>query len=194
MNIGVDIDDVLAEFQIAWLDYHNKKYGTGFTKEDITSYDFRHIFKEDIDVLIQRVMDFYDTPGFANLNPSPYSKKYIKAIIKDHNLFAITSRPDKTKENTLDWLDKHFGNIFSKIVLTNEFSNKKAKRITKLQVCQANNIGLMIEDCLEKLNTLAQNDIRGVLIDKPWNKADQMHKNIARVASWREIPDLISLV
>ena len=139
-------------------------------------------------------MDFYDTPEFANLKPSPYSKKYIKAITKGHNLFAITSRPDKTRQNTLDWLEKHFCNIFSKIVLTNEFATQKTERITKLQVCQKNNVSIMIEDFLEKLNTLAQNDIRGVLIDKLWNKAGQVHKNITRVDSWRDIPHLITNV
>jgi len=40
MKIGIDLDEILAEFLTAAIQYHNNIYNTNFTKEQFHSYKF----------------------------------------------------------------------------------------------------------------------------------------------------------
>ena len=40
MIISFDIDDVLAEFQLGWIEFNARNYDLHFEMEDITDYDY----------------------------------------------------------------------------------------------------------------------------------------------------------
>jgi len=40
MKIGIDFDDVVAEFTESLMDYYNKKYGKKVSKEEILIWDW----------------------------------------------------------------------------------------------------------------------------------------------------------
>lgn len=144
MKIGVDIDDVLAQFQIGWLKYHNENYDTQLAFDDITDFDYSNFIKEDIEVIIDRIKDFYKTTSFKNLSPLPDSISSIKTLSVNHDLYILTSRPQWTKEATLNWLSKHYEDSFAHTTFTGQMENKK--KITKGYVCERFGIDVMIED------------------------------------------------
>lgn len=58
MNVGVDLDEVLADFLPSLMDYHNENYGTDFKKEDFHSYQFWHVWGGTREEAIQKYMAF----------------------------------------------------------------------------------------------------------------------------------------
>lgn len=63
MRIGIDLDDVLAEFLEALIAYHNERYGTTLRTEDFMVYRFWEVWggtrdEAEIDILIEDSVDY----------------------------------------------------------------------------------------------------------------------------------------
>ena len=187
MNIGLDLDDVLAAFQISWLKYYNKIYDTNYQFVDVTSYDFSVVFKKDTNEVMERVHEFYNTEEFENLLPVEGSVEGIDKI-NGNNLYVITSRKSNLQTITTSWLEKTFGNVFSDIILTNQFSDSKTdKPITKSEVAKKLKLDFMVEDAVHYAEDIAAKGISVFLLDKPWNKSHAGNKKITRVKNWDEL-------
>lgn len=53
----------------------------------------------------------------------------------------------------------------------------------------------MVDDSFDFALDLAHNDIKAIVLEKPWNKHRiETHANITRVQHWDEIPDLIQFL
>ena len=59
MNIGVDVDDVLAELMEAYLLYHNQHYNTKTQKKDMFTYSYREVFGGTEEENQQKVLKFF---------------------------------------------------------------------------------------------------------------------------------------
>ncbi len=187
MNIGVDVDDVLAEFQPGWIDYHNAIHGSSMTVETMTDYNYSISFKIPGEIIFPRVHDFYKTEGFENLVPVDGSIKFIKKLSKKHNLFAITARPDTTVDLSLIWIKKHYGEVFKEIVFCNHYSqDPNIPKQLKSDICKLHRVDIFIEDALHNAKDVASSGTKVLLLDKPWNRKLIEHENIIRVANWNE--------
>lgn len=58
-------------------------------------------------------------------------------------LYIVTGRQDAVREETEDWIDTFFPNIFDDVILTNSYTSHEVK---KSDICRALNIGLIIDD------------------------------------------------
>ncbi len=192
-NIGIDLDDVLANFNNGWLSYYNNKYQTNYKFSQINNYDLEKVFKTKKDVMIRRIKNFYRTKIFEELKPINGTKSVINKINKISTISVITSRPLWLEEKTKNWLNKHFGKKFDNIILSNQFGNKSMKNlITKAQICKDQNINIMIEDAPTYSISIAKTGTKVLLFDRPWNRDIPNGKNITRVKSWKEIDCYIS--
>ena len=84
MTIGVDIDDVIAQFNVPYLSYINSRFNTGLKFEDIKIYDYRLSFPEytsQID-FFNSVFEFYQTEEFVDLPRVEDSENSIKRTFK----------------------------------------------------------------------------------------------------------------
>ena len=54
-----------------------------------------------------------------------------------------------------------------------------------------NNINLIIEDSLIHAIECAKNGIKVILLNKGWNQGE-LHTNITRINSWKEVPQLLN--
>ena len=188
MKIGVDLDEVLADFVSPLLEYHNEKYKTNLTEEKVHSYYFWEVWGGTRKEAIEKIQDFLTTDYFKNIQPILGSQEGIEILSKKHELILITSRPISIRNETLTWLNKYFPNKFSeeKIYFTAKAHLQKNIK-AKANICLEQGIELLIEDNLDYAKESVLNGTRVLLFDYPWNQADDLPERIKRVYSWQDI-------
>lgn len=186
-KLAVDMDEVLAHFLPAFIEFHNEKYGTNVSKKDFFSYEFWTIFNESPTESIQKVYDFHKTDYFKNIAPISEAQKAISKLKQKYELVIITSRQKEVQDQTIEWVEKHFPETFSNIYFTNNNAQNTEKKQKKSEICNRINIPIIIEDCLEYAEDCAHNKKEVYLLDQPWNQSQKKHPQIHRVYSWDEI-------
>jgi uncharacterized HAD superfamily protein len=183
MRIGIDLDDVLADSMPAILEFYNKKYNKNFFVEQVKDFGLWKLLGISKEQMIEEVNEFLYAD--TNILPVEYSREIVDELVKNNDLVIITSRTDDMSKPTLAWVSKHFPKKFSEV----HFSSNWLKSIgkTKADICRDLGICLMVEDSIEMANELSSNGIRVLLLDKGWNKSDNLQSNITRISSWKEV-------
>lgn len=188
MKIGVDLDEVLADFLSALIMFHNYKNGTSFRRDHFHSYKVYEIWGGTYDDTIKEIYEFYETKYFDDIKPIPGSIENIEVLSRNNDLVVITSRQNDISQKTLNWIDRYFKNGFSGIFFTND-NSRHGDIINKSQICINSGVDFMIEDYLIYAAECAKSVKKVFLLDSPWNKTDELPKNISRVYSWSEITE-----
>lgn len=191
MIIGVDMDEVLVDLIVDVLRYHNEKYGTSHSKEDISTYDLQNIWNVTWEETVQRFLDFYDTDYFDRGEVIELAKEGVARLAEKHELHVITGRPDSVEEKTRKWLDTHFPGFFKSINFTNTWGDGKGKPRNKGEICRELGVEVLIDDHLNYASDAAKQGVKVLLMDAPWNRSAELPENVKRVLSWAEIPDII---
>jgi len=194
------MDEVLAELVEHLLEKNNYYiWGKKVKFEDITDYYLNNI--EDVNLSIYEAIQLFREVLYEDMEKleiKPCKWVYNKLLEwkkKWYKLKVITARPQELFEKyTLDWLDKHYPNIFDEI----HFANPKNIEVTngkdntnKWIVCQNLWIDIMIEDNPEYAQDVANCWIKTFLIEKPWNKNCKLTENIIKVKRFEEINPII---
>ncbi len=188
MKIGIDIDDVIADFVPTLARFHNETFGGNLSKNDFTSYDFWKVWGGSKEEAVRKVDMFFEDQSHCNkILPVIKSVTSLNKLKEGGvELFAITGRRDNMIEQTKEWIEKHFPGLFLDIYFTNSYSlNGKSEK--KSKICKELGITVMVEDHTKHAVDCAENAIQVLLFDCPWNKHSNVLKNIRRVSSWDEI-------
>jgi len=189
MIIGIDIDEVLAEFLEAYCNFFNEKYGTKFTWENFHSYSFWKVAGGTREETTNDVHEFHKTKYFSKINPVEGSIEAINELKNGNTLYAVSSRQDHLLSDTTQWLEKHYPKMFDGIYLTNHLAKSQPKK-TKKEICAILKVDVLIEDQPKFAVECALENRTVILFDKPWNKAFSA-KNVTRAKNWNEIINLI---
>lgn len=185
MHIGVDVDEVLAEFTTGFLEYHNQVYGTQLSLGHCTQPDLHRTLGETPDVTWQRMLDYWETSAFDEIHPVDGSLEAIHFLKKYHALEVVSNRHSGLRKKTEAWLHKHYSDSFSAIHLNGTTSSLNIS--SKLKVCEERNLDLLIEDLLHNAQQCATEGRTVYLLNKPWNQCSHLPPNIIRVSHWEEI-------
>lgn len=188
MKIAIDIDEVISEFVKPYLEFHNNKFNTNHSFENINN----HLFWKDLGFPQEKMQtyfdEFQDRPLF--LENMPFlegAKESINFLSKNNDLFIISSRPKKIWERTHGFFERNFpGNNF-KIIFSNEIHNLNESFKSKGEICNHFNINFLIEDSPDIALEAAEKGINVFLLEKPWNKEYKEHEKITKVKNWEEI-------
>lgn len=191
MRIGIDLDEVLADFLTALLKYHNDTYGTSLVGEQFQSYQFWETWGGTRERAIQKVYDFYNTGYFRELKPVVGSQEAVSILKQNNELFVITSRQDDVAEATRGWIAQHFPERFSAVLFANHYSQKGDSR-KKSQICDSVGIDVLIEDSPEYALECFTQKRKILLLDYPWNRNSELPPGIYRVNSWEEITKILA--
>lgn len=194
MNIGVDMDSVIAEIIRPLDTFHNKKYKTNFTYEDHITYDLRLVWKCSNEEVFRRIFDYYESEEFLTTTPVEGSQKALKELSKKHSLHLITSRPLSLEKISHVWLNTFFPHIFTSIHHTNQMSPDGRERgAKKSTICKKIHADCMIDDYLTYALDCANSGIKTFLFPAPWNKNIRIcHPRLQKATSWNEICYTIS--
>ena len=188
MKIGVDIDNVLSNFnEVLLTDYinHDKELrNNGIINKDVyirkmfdwTEDEENQYYKENIERLA------------SLLQPIKDCSKYIKVLReKGYSIYIISGRNNGEYSDpykmTIEWLEKY--NIeYDKLILTNAYNSEE-----KAKVRRENNISIMIDDSTRILTEVDKYGIKALLMDTPYNI--EKGNNLTRVQNWKEIYEYI---
>jgi uncharacterized HAD superfamily protein len=195
MVIGTDADGVLTD-----MSGFNYKYGEkffGHKPSDPAGYTTAEIFGESrTREFLFGLRYFYDY--CHRLEPRENAAAVCEKLrSQGHSIYVITARKFSTMKNPLGslsrkmfrkWTEKRgllFGNIF--------FCSEKNTPFHKLDYCRQIAADVMIDDKPDIALYLAENGMKVLLFDAPYNKNVQ-HENITRVYSWDEIYRFVNSV
>lgn len=188
-RIGIDLDDVLADFHTAIRDYHNKVYGTSLKPEDFKTYLFNQVWGGTLEEAVRKVDDFHSSVYFNEISPIPDSITSVEALSKENELFVVTSRPLFIREGTEMWLNKFFKDKFAGVSYSsNHYSRAENSGKSKLDICRDLEISVLIDDSLDYLLQCLPLGITEILFgDYPWNQNGALPSGIFRVKGWKEV-------
>lgn len=99
--------------------------------------------------------------------------------LKEHfDLHIVTSRQNKVKDDTIQWIDKYFSGVFSDIHLGNHYSCEGKSR-TKSEICHSIGACLLIDDSLKYAIQCVHDNIPVVLFGNyAWNQVKEAPEDI----------------
>lgn len=192
MLIGLDLDDVIADFIPSFLEFYNNNYNSSLTRDNVSTYKLWYILGITQEKAVQRMIEFYDSPYFRDIRPVVGSMDAINVLNQNHKLCIITSRLEqgigKTRRWIIDWFPSKFGEIY---FAKNTYAQDKKEK-SKLEICLDLNVRFLVEDSLEYTQQCAEKGINVLLLNTPWNQANKLPENVTRVKSWNEIVNIIN--
>ncbi|MFH1290772.1 MAG: hypothetical protein ABIH92_05190 [Nanoarchaeota archaeon] len=194
--VGVDVDEVLVNLMDPLLLWYNRRYGTGYRREDIWTYNLWEVWGIPKGEDVQRVNDFWGTQESRDIPPIQPARTWGLKMAQGFDLVAITSRPKIIEEETRRWIQKYFPSMFSGVHLTGQYS-VEGSNVTKGDVCRDLGVDLMVEDCLGHARDIREKSpgTRVLLYDNEgtclWNQlegGEELPEGVERVHTWGEIP------
>ena len=191
MNIGIDIDNVISNFDEVlkkeFLIHDKELRNTGII--NAKAYMTKGMF----DWTDDEIWTFYlENIGkiTPNLDVIEGAKEYIEKLKNDgHTIVIITGRDNGEYKDpytmTKKWL-KEKGIVYDKLIFTNGYKNGKQGKAEK---CLENDIDVMIDDSKRMCKDIKDNGIRALLMDTPYNRDTN---EFERVNSWKEIYNKLS--
>ena len=187
MNIGLDIDNVITDFDDLilkeFLIEDKNKRNSG-----IINKNARHINHGMFDWTQTEIDNFYadNMERIAKeLKPRRNCKKYIDKLLKDgHKIILISHRAYPHYKNPLQtttfWLDKNKIN-YTKLVLS-ESPNKTKE-------CQENHIDIMVDDRASQCKIMNTNGINTMLMLTRYNLKEK--DDLPFATSWKNLYEKI---
>ena len=182
MKIGIDIDDVIVDFCFPFAKFHNEKYGTKWSKENLNTYRLEDLTGDTWDEMQDKMDLFVEEADFFNKKVDPVIVESIKTLAKKHEIYIITGRPDHYRDGTIKWAQENLNGLYKEIF----FVYGKVEKVDKWQFCVNHGIEVIIEDLPEFAVKCNEAGITVLLFDHPWNQTVK-GKNIIRVKNWSEI-------
>lgn len=192
MNIGIDIDNVISNFNEELLEEftkRNKELGYSNEINEDADYITRGMFswpQDEVDNFyknnIERIVN--------NLSVKSGAKEYIDKLKEDgYGIYIITGRDNGEHSdpynNTKKWLDDN-AIYYDKLILTDAYKNDLHGKSEK---CIENNVDIMIDDSISICNDCIEHGITTLIMDTPYNR---QANDITRVYSWKEIYEYIT--
>lgn len=192
MVIGIDADGVLTDMAGFNFKYGEKFFGHG--PVDPTGYKTRDIFGES------KAREFFFGLRYfyeycCRLAPRENAAEVCRSFDSaGHELYVITARKFSAMKSPLGSLSRK---MFRSWILKNQlpirdimFCPEVNTPMQKLEYCRSISADIMIEDNSETAFYLAENGMKVLLFDAPYNRGT-VHENITRVKSWGEISECI---
>jgi len=189
MKIGIDLDDVLADFVPSFLNFYNAKYGKKIRIEEIHSFDLWKCgigkTREEASFFIKQ---FYESADFDSISLIKGAGEAVDYLSENNDLSIITSRNPEAREKTEKFLQRYFPKIPVFYSGGNYSSGK-----TKAEICSETGREIFIEDCLNYAVECSKLVGRVLLFDRPWNQ-ENVDVNILRVKNWGEILEKLNSI
>lgn len=184
MEIGIDIDEIITEYMKSFLEFLKKEKNLFGKYEELFTYKFEKCFNVSKEEFQEYIQEHTNTElALVELGLIEDSLEAINFLDDRHKICFITSRNLSNKEKTFEFFRKHFPDKDFKILFSGDIwgDNKK-----KYELCLEEGCEVMVEDRFKTAFECAENGIKAILFNKPWNKSEKTHKNLIRVNNWKE--------
>lgn len=187
MIIGVDIDEILAEFYKDFLAWMKKEQGISVSYDQLYTYRLCNILGESQEESLLRLHEFLHRHA-RDIHLVPGSQQGIQCLARKHTLYAITSRDRFSEEDTRWWLNEHFEGCFEDVYFANH--KDAGFHVSKSHFIKQLDVDVMIEDYEGYAVNVASTGIPVLMLEKPWNNKEH-HNGIFVIKHWDKIPRLV---
>jgi len=188
-TVGIDLDDVLSDFTAPFLEWHNVRYGTDLTLEDLAAA--RYLFeawdgtKEEA---VERLPLFVQEVDLLAIEPIRGATECLDGLQEEYQLIIVSARDPEFSALTDAWIEKYFPGVFDRVILGIGHSERGERSVTKAQVCEEIGASVLVDDQVAHLTEAAEQGIRTLLFGEyPWNRTQPLPPNSLRVADWSEV-------
>ena len=191
-TIAVDIDDVLAANAENFVRFSNKRWGTNLKPDDYTEH-WAELWKVDFDEVDKRRDVIIKEQLFLKHRFFDEAKPVLKKLTKNYKLFVVSSRSNRIQKDTIDWINKEYGDIFSGIHFADMWNRTDLHILerlkgTKNDVIKQIGADYLIDDQPKHCIAAAKAGIKTVLFgDYKWNRDLKLRKNMVRARNWQEV-------
>lgn len=184
--LAVDFDDVIANYNQAYLTFNNREYGTTITYDGIHTYNMSQVYGMDGEEQAARLR-YFSHHEHHTIVPIEGALAALDSLHETYRIMIVTSRCESLSDITHAWLAVHSPAWTPEIIFTNaSVTDFPERRKSKLPVCKDIQAVALIDDSLTTANEVAAGGVPVYLPDRPWNKGD-MVSGVHRVHSWAEI-------
>lgn len=174
LNLGFDIDGVIANFTNPLLETIKKNYGLTLLATDIYCFDLDIVLGITPCEEKQLITEVLEKDLPLNLN----AKETLERLSREgYTICLLTSRYEHLRELTQSWL-KEKGISYNQLHLLNAGKKYLAK---------VDPLDLIVEDSLEEALGWTQKVKHVLIYDQPWNKTLNVKNLTKRVYNWNEI-------
>lgn len=190
-KIGVDVDQVCFNVVTPFLDFHNGIHGTSFTIGDVHSYNLAEVLGVSAESLGEE-FDVFDAENLMGLPVIEGAREALEELAREHEIYAVTSRPLTTRDVTIASLSATFPGCFSAAYFTGQsFDLIDRHSETKGSLCKKFGLRGMVEDSLEHA--------REIRITSPgtpvylfgryrWNETNgELPGGVVRTYTWEDV-------
>lgn len=195
MNLGFDLDEVIAQMAQRALDHLNEVFECEYSFNALRSFQFNcNTFSEvpeeqdaAIDCLMWAIEDHY---SIINVKPYEDAVKSLRMFKKQgHKIIIVTKRPKNLKDVTHDWMHKN--NVpYDKLILTDHAPKSSVIGNLKLD-CFVDDLESNLID-LYKAQSRWKKGL--LLMTRPWNENNPIDVyKFTRVNNWVDIKNKLSI-
>ena len=110
MRLGIDLDGVVANFTMGWMNFYNKEFGAELEVEDSQRWndlvDLTHF--ENMGEFWRWSSDLDGRSLFWHLEPFPGAIDALQSLADaGHEIVVITTKPDFAVADTHEWIANH---------------------------------------------------------------------------------------
>lgn len=184
LNIWVDLDDSLIHI---WndevLEIYNKKYNKNVKFSDITTWNMW-------DDKLKKIFLEYYYENYDKHFLYDWAREVLHKLKNDwHKLYVVTSRPEKDKPLTFEFLNREFWEwFFEDYLFTCDFWDDK-----KCNIANKFELDVVIDDAPHHIENYIKNTPCHIfVISQPWNESIIWHDKTYRPNSWENIYEKIN--
>ncbi|GAB4815867.1 hypothetical protein N2152v2_002913 [Parachlorella kessleri] len=200
LKVAVDVDEVLGRFLHSLNQFCREAYGMDFDVRDYHVYDFAKVWRCSQDESNHKVHEFFTSDHFAEgIECIPGSLESLQRLRQICDLMVVTSRQHVIQQPTLEWIDRHYPEVFREVHFGNHFALEGVSK-KKSDICRSIGAEVLIDDNPSYAVECAQAGIHVLLYDwdhsYPWSKTAEgpTHDLITRVRDWQEVEEVLGVL
>lgn len=191
--IAIDVDDVLSASATAFIEFSNQRWGTHLRIEDIDE-DWSKMWQIDERETEIRSREFHKSGIISNLRQYDEALPVLEWLSQSYELVVATSRNASVNTETIEWITKHYGGIFSHIYFSGIYDDTAkrdfAHRLTKTDLLQTIGAAYLIDDQPKHCHSAAHHGMRAILFGEyPWNDQADVADGVVRCSNWGAVRD-----
>lgn len=176
MNIGIDIDGVIANTLPLLVDELNAFFNKNIKYKDVNNYDIGKVYNLD-NIQIENFIKAKGSLLVTDPKPMPGALECLKTLNNQLCFILISARNKKFRTETVHWLKRNNFDWDNLILLGSH---------DKADTCIEFKIKVLIEDSLKNALQVSVRGIPVILLDAPYNQGP-VNDLVQRVYSWPEI-------
>jgi hypothetical protein len=189
--IALDIDGVLGDWSSAYLPIVNKLLDKDINYQRCLHHDLAKTYEvttEKMQEIAKEINNLYDIGKIPLVKGSLEATKKLR---QHFDIVIVTSRPDRNKVDTHNWIKKNFGALAIKFTTGAKNPYAPDDRSSKLDACVDIGAVCLVEDNPFELMALAGKQVEPICIAHPWNsEIIEFSPKIFR-GNWSEITDYL---